>query len=462
MTKRRRERDRPKHAPESGYDPSKRVLLSYGSDDEDVEAATHQVEKAAELAVDRSRLANYSTTRNRGDEEEGEVTLGAIDTSAAPTRLTSMGTTAPAQHKQEEDAATEVAELPVKGEPNAKSTQRGTANGRQPRASKFDTGQRQALGAMSNEYDEEYDDDEYDTTTDEAMAYLNSVRTEREAMPEILAAARQVSDNYNNEGEEDDADEYWPDDDDAYVALPEVAADPVEDMTNPQNVFTKSLRDRLMLQREHLHMATSPTALAELGEGFPVSYEEDSNKSRAEWQRILGSKPPMPAQLRAMNQDIVFRVLQLLLDSYLTKGRNIKKVTSAWIWALLCRLDDVGNLNNDQVYPLRELGKRVIFLQLHFSDPEAAAQLEALEQQGHSPAAADDAPADEGNKSFNGTETEATTPSGQQEKDDQAGPSENTLATLDMILVVVGEMFGQRDLLEFRRPWTEAEAQAVT
>ncbi|KAI9778846.1 MAG: hypothetical protein M1816_003888 [Peltula sp. TS41687] len=46
----------------------------------------------------------------------------------------------------------------------------------------------------------------------------------------------------------------------------------------------------------------------------------------------------------------------------------------------------------------------------------------------------------------------ATAPT-EEETDDEPFPSANTTATLDMIITIVGESYGQRDLLEFREIW---------
>ena len=111
---------------------------------------------------------------------------------------------------------------------------------------------------------------------------------------------------------------------------------------------------------------------------------------------------------------------------------------------------DVGNMSNEQVYPLRELGKRALYLQLSFLKPEVAAQLEAAGQTGFS--LDDDDDEDEDQKELGLDEA------GRSSTAKPGSPGhvvrENTLATLDATLVVIGEVFGQRDLLEFRQPWT--------
>lgn len=189
-----------------------------------------------------------------------------------------------------------------------------------------------------------------------------------------------------------------------------------------------------MDQRKQLHISPSMDALAELPDSCPISFPRGNNKAFAEWYRLLSTKAPLPAQLRSMNQDVIFNLLGVVQKHFLGKNCKLSKITSAWIWSLLARLDDVGTMNNDEVYPLRELGKRVVFLLLSFTSPELAAGLESLEQEAPSTAASAEAEP---------IPTATVTP-----------PTENTLATLDMMLVVVGEAFGQKDLLEFRPKWT--------
>jgi hypothetical protein len=90
------------------------------------------------------------------------------------------------------------------------------------------------------------------------------------------------------------------------------------------------------------------------------------------------------------------------------------------------------------------LGKKALFVLLSFRDPEAARGIEQLGEEEEdddrgSPPMLDSAVAnrDEGS----------------------VGPTSNTLATLDMILTIVGKVFGQKDLLQFRQTW-EATAAA--
>lgn len=459
MGKRRRERDKPKYAPDGAYDPNKRVLLSYGTDDEDDEVATREVKKAAELAVNDSRLANYQMTEYPEDEGEGEVTVGAVTELAPSSGLKGKENTKPEPEQRIGQEGAEWEPILDKEVPRAVTFRQSRTSGKARETGDPETGQRLALGAAARDHDDH--EEEYDSTTEEALAYLNSVREERQAIPEVLAATRQVLDDHMEDGEERDADNDCLIEEDTYIARPALPV-PEADITDPQYVFTRVLRERFLMQRQCLQINNDAADLAELGDGYPTSYQEGNRKQYAKWHHVLGSRSPMPAQVRSISQDTAFRLLALLQEAYLVKGKNIKTVTSAWIWSLLCRLDDVGNMNNDQVFPLRELGKRVVFLQLQFCDPETAAQLEALEQQEQDTPAMlhPDTDADSGALEgaevdvHDGVDRSSDPLNAQPTKSHHAVATENTLATLDMILVVVGEIFGQRDLLEFRQPWT--------
>lgn len=205
------------------------------------------------------------------------------------------------------------------------------------------------------------------------------------------------------------------------------------DTTDPQRVFTRLLVERFMEQRTQLHIPPSMPKLAELPDSCPISFPRSNIKASAEWYRLISTQAPLPAQLRSMDQDSILNLLGLVQKKFLVKNCKLSKLTSAWIWSLLARLDDVGVMTNDEVFPIRELGKRAVFLLLSFTSPELAAGLESLEKEGLPATSA---------KTDQAQSAEATP------------PTENTLATLEMMLVVIGEAFGQKDLLEFRPTWS--------
>lgn len=441
MPKRRRERDKPKSGPEALYNPNKRVLLSYASDEEEetVDDTPKQPASvnASEAAVDDRTLANYQMDEYP-DSDTDAVVDAEVDQYAPVSEL--------------EDVEDET----LSGAPDEKVTDDwGPPNRRDPVTLQWPT-----LGPAV--YGEDVDEDEeYDPETEEAMAYLRAVRSvtswsatkttlkltvhrrsERYTIPEILSAPRQFQPQADADNSKDTTlrtGETQSEDDDSdgtfiqVAPLQPVATPAEDDATNPQEVFTRLLVERFMEQRKQLHLPPSMNKLTELPDSCPISFPQGNNKASAEWYRLLHTKAPLPAQLRSMDHDSVFNILALVQNQYLVKKCTLSKVTSAWIWSLLARLDDVGTMTNDEVSPIRELGKRAVFLLLSFTNPELAAGLESLGHDALPIAAAESATGEIASASL---------------------ATENTLATLDMVLVVIGEAFGQKDLLEFRPTWT--------
>lgn len=270
-------------------------------------------------------------------------------------------------------------------------------------------------------------------------------RSERQTIPEILSAphqfrddADQVQDTDYRETDEVDLKDDADDVDGAGVSiqvapLEATSAATDDDATNPQKVFTRLLVERFMEQRKQLHIPPSMHTLSKLPDSCPISYPKGNNEASEEWYRLLHTTAPLPAQLRSMDQDTVLNILSLVQRRHLPMNCKMTQFTSAWIWSLLARLDDVGTMSNDEVFPLRELGKRALIVLLSFTNPELAAGLESLDQGAPSAASVE-------------TDNQQTAPA--------MTPTDNTLATLDMVLVVVGEVFRQRDLLEARPTWT--------
>lgn len=91
---------------------------------------------------------------------------------------------------------------------------------------------------------------------------------------------------------------------------------------------------------------------------------------------------PHPAQVAAMDKSAVLRLLRVLLGGkFLRTGVELRERTSRWIWALLARLPDRGEMDHMEVGHVRELGKRAALL-MH-SLIEMAALREEVELGGH-------------------------------------------------------------------------------
>lgn len=83
-----------------------------------------------------------------------------------------------------------------------------------------------------------------------------------------------------------------------------------------------------------------------------------------------------------MDKGAVLRLLRVLLGGkFLRTGVDLRERTSRWIWALLARLPDRGEMDHMEVGHVRELGKRAALL-MH-SLIEMAALREEVELGGH-------------------------------------------------------------------------------
>jgi hypothetical protein len=169
---------------------------------------------------------------------------------------------------------------------------------------------------------------------------------------------------------------------------------------------------------------------------------------------------PTSVQLQSMSEESVFSMLELIDSHFLQRGRHINRSTSTWVFALLAILDDVGSMSNEKVSVLRELGKKAVIVQISFNDAATASQLEDIGynatsncgKDGETPTPTPKPQADADSAPEARTKTDSADAS-ELCTTDSVTEKENTLATLDMILTIAGEFFGQRDLLEFRKSW---------
>ena len=291
-------------------------------------------------------------------------------------------------------------------------------------------------------------------------------RTERQSMPEFFAA--QKSSSYSEIYNSDTGDTRGYFEDGAYIAAPIVGPalpESAKALVEPQEAFAIALKARFLEQRRQLHIKPSTESLAKLSEKHPTSLPKNSSEAYSCWLRALRTTSPLPAQVRAMQERGALRVLGLIRSRFLVREQDIPANLSAWIWSLLARLDDVGIMDSDQIASLREFGKRAVLVQLSFRDPDAAAQLEELAVAEGGLDAPRKTKLDSRNVNGNAREdisalkleadASASGTTDQGKVDDHDARRTNTLATLDTIIVLVGEVFRQRDLLEFRQSWTE-------
>ncbi|KAK3110323.1 hypothetical protein LTR53_015488 [Teratosphaeriaceae sp. CCFEE 6253] len=426
MGKRRRERDKPKAAPDAVFNPNKRVLLSYTSDDE------------AENGPEQSAVPDHPSAVHRTVTQYGAVDDG------------------PVVEDRERDAPM-MAEAADEFGGDERQDEQQTKPARTAPGPRKDvmTGQLPALGAMSFQWDEGIEGEDYDSIEEEAMAYLRAVRDERQTMPNVLRAPY-----------EDDEEELYDSgvgdsrgfvEDGAYVGRPSIGPvmpASVKTSIDPQEAYMAALKQRFLAMREQMHVQPDESARESWDDKHRRILTVGDNMGYANWHRILRTTAPVPDQVRTMDLDHAVQLLEIVCSTSLAPGQYLSEATCVWIWSLLARLDDVGTMTNDEVHAIRELGKRAVLVQLSFHDPAAAVALQ--EASADADEALPEADATVGldlseDKTGNGGFTkvpELNSPAGQR-----------TLVTLDIIITIVGEVFGQRDLLEFRQDWDIAEQQ---
>jgi hypothetical protein len=153
MPKRRRERDRPKAGPESVYDPNKRVLLSYGSDEEE------------ETTISVPAVPTTTAVDAVNGAPAGESPIQPGDSKQIESHEEAE------EDADEEDSKDEGA---TEQQPQIMSERSSWT----PSAKRnYATGQWPALGSLSYQWeDEEEPGSDQDSAEDEAMEYLKSVR----------------------------------------------------------------------------------------------------------------------------------------------------------------------------------------------------------------------------------------------------------------------------------------------
>ncbi|KAK1513457.1 V-SNARE [Colletotrichum costaricense] len=273
----------------------------------------------------------------------------------------------------------------------------------------------------------------------DAMAYLKSVRTQANGIPHLLVAPKvpigpqlpkelqyddgDVDDAY--EAEEGDRDIYTTGEGDfrgyyadgAYTARPDnwgkphathdddeaeegewpgnEGIDDAEDQYSDAGADSESavreayfaaILTRFKRLRRLLHATPPASAVAALHPGSPHDFRVGAFAPKSAtyktWSNRLRDADPLPAQLASMDKEGVLRVLRVLLGggAFLRRGSEMRERTSRWLWALLARLPERGEMNHVEVGWVRDLGRRAVLMMQSLAD--MAALRDALEGEG--------------------------------------------------------------------------------
>lgn len=319
--------------------------------------------------------------------------------------------------------------------------------------------------------------------------------------------------------------------DGAYTALPgaidgsdsfdyDEAEDGEPDDQTLGDAYFQSLMRQYLSLRAKLAANILPNAGHSLPASIPTRAEPATRNSRTAslWTKTILETDPHPLELALMTKDSVFVILNVLLSGkLLQRGYPLPERTSRWLWALLARLPERGELTHWELGWVRDLGKRAVLLGRSLAEMAALreevaeGQLGVDEEPDHGGEAGDailkDETADKADLDEHAVPTkhpledgnvtddeapdipmdiESVSEEGEVDEHEENAaqdleearrrllakfdqPAEedpdriaraakeraemNMRATLNMILTVTGEFYGQRDLLEFREPF---------
>lgn len=260
-----------------------------------------------------------------------------------------------------------------------------------------------------------------------------------------------------------------------------------------REAYFSSIMERYATMRQKLHITVPPGAGKQLKSSQATTAAPFGRNSSTvkQWSGLLRDTDPHPLQVALMSKDTVLLILRVMLGGkFLRRGQPLPERTSHWLWALLARLPDEGELNYSEIGWIRDLGRRAVLLGRSIAEM-AALKEECAENglgvnDGADERDSDDEPSkepdtdrrddthEEGEADM---ELQSDSDEGEVKEDDESliaaakrklldsldsalqesqkreQEEMNTLATLSMILTVAGEFYGQKDLLEFREPF---------
>ena len=258
-----------------------------------------------------------------------------------------------------------------------------------------------------------------------------------------------------------------------------------------QNICYDLLRHRFRLLRSTLRCTPPADAIAALDDSHPISLPRGHEAARKVWRRLILSVDPHMTQLACMDSHTVLGALGIVARELSDvvrhqKAESIRRM-GAWIWGILGKCREVGELSTEDVGAIRDLGKRAVKIcekigeessryaqdgcdsdagednSIRNASPQVGSGHDVSKQTGvvgtgdsDMPDAAEELDNLEAAKARLQAQLlgeDDTQPAGGADQEEKDYVLQLTQAMLDMILTIVGEFFGQRDLLEARQTW---------
>ncbi|KAI1103230.1 hypothetical protein F4804DRAFT_310814 [Jackrogersella minutella] len=140
-----------------------------------------------------------------------------------------------------------------------------------------------------------------------------------------------------------------------------------------RDAYFASLMNQYLSLRKLLHREPPRVLLSSLPATNPTEVGEFGrwNDTFVKWSGRLRGTDPLPVQIAGMHKDGVLRLLRIILgDKFLRKRHELRPRTSRWIWALLGRLPERGELGYQEIGLVRDLGKRAVLLMVSLAEME--------------------------------------------------------------------------------------------
>ncbi|KAL9603557.1 MAG: hypothetical protein Q9219_001060 [cf. Caloplaca sp. 3 TL-2023] len=350
-------------------------------------------------------------------------------------------------------------------------------------------GQRGAFPGLDDTTTGEEDALFYGPASD-GMEYLRMVRLEAKGVPNLLTAPKPVPEEEEGKEErEENRDHLYEDDprgyyaDGAYVAVPSSSSSSfphhrqpnntdsgpnAETTTDPQEAYYLSLLSNFRALTTLLRSSSSP------------SPPKTQNLPPKNWRTTFLSTPPTPSLLHSLPQETTIAALTALSKHLNFHMLEQGAYVGAWAWGLLARCREVGMMGSEEVGVVRGLGKKASGMVREIGAGFGGgggdrSQSEEDEDEGESEA--ERVPSSTTARNHEETRHNSSSPSSpppphhplpSSPSSLQHTPSPSpsspkiqiqiqtqtrTAATLDMILTIAGEEYGQRDLLAGRTVW---------
>lgn len=312
---------------------------------------------------------------------------------------------------------------------------------------------------------------------DNGIDYLRMVRSEATGIPQLLRAQVEAAETSDEQGQETGEVDggYW-DEDGTYTAKPDMSMRDAENMMpKAQLKYYESLLAQFALTRATLNCVPPVEAIAQLTSSQPISFPAETKNARTTWLRCLKTQHPHPVQISCMDADSVMQLLRLITLKLrgLYQVDEVEKIEriNAWVWAMLGKCQDRGMLGSEEMADLRYFAQKAAnvrewlqaksrpkFQPENTSDSEEEEDEDEVEMNMTSDIrAAKQRILADLDDSLTSTESQAINLKG---NDAVSSEERSTLlikkrVALDMVITVVGELYGQRDLLDLRAKWAD-------